>query len=62
MLYELLQNGYGKDHDWNCAEKILYGANEAYHLGLDRNAFKLAAGFGGVRHGLRRQADMAHGH
>lgn len=47
MLYELLKNGYGKDQDFNCAEKILYGANEAYRLGLSNEALKMAAGFGG---------------
>jgi len=47
MLYELLKSGYGEKEDLNCAEKILYGANESYHLGLDREALKLAAGFGG---------------
>ncbi|HBF37914.1 MAG TPA: hypothetical protein DDW50_11390 [Firmicutes bacterium] len=47
MLYELLKNGYGKDRDFNCAEKVLYGANEAYQLGLNHDVLKLASGFGG---------------
>ena len=47
MLHELLKNGFGKDRDFNCAEKMLYGANEAYRLGLSPEALKLAAGFGG---------------
>jgi C_GCAxxG_C_C family probable redox protein len=47
MLYELLKSGYGKEQDFNCAEKILYGANEAYRLGLSNDALKMAAGFGG---------------
>lgn len=47
MLSDLIRNGYGEEEDLNCAEKILYGANEAYNLGLDRDALKLAAGFGG---------------
>jgi C_GCAxxG_C_C family probable redox protein len=47
MLYELLKDGYGKDQDFNCAEKILYGANEVYQLGLNKEALKMAAGFGG---------------
>ena len=46
-LYELLESGDGKDEDLNCAEKILYGANEIYDLGLDKNALRLASGFGG---------------
>ena len=47
MLYDLLKSGFGNDRDFNCAEKILYGANEAYQLGLSKEALKLAAGFGG---------------
>jgi C_GCAxxG_C_C family probable redox protein len=47
MLKDLLEQGYGADDDLNCAERILSGANEAYSLGLDKEAFKLAAGFGG---------------
>ncbi|SKC84236.1 C-GCAxxG-C-C family (seleno)protein [Maledivibacter halophilus] len=47
MLKQLIENGFGKDEDLNCAEKILYGANEVYKLGLDKEALKLAAGFGG---------------
>jgi len=38
---------YGEKEDLNCAEKILQGANIAYNLGLDKEALKLAAGFGG---------------
>lgn len=47
MLTDLIKNGFGEKEDLNCAEKILYGANIAYNLGLDREALKLAAGFGG---------------
>lgn len=47
MLYELLKSGYGEKEDFNCAEKVLYGANEVYHMGLGKEALKLAAGFGG---------------
>ncbi len=47
MLSELLKSGYGNDRDFNCAEKILYGANEAYQLGLNKEALKLSSGFGG---------------
>jgi C_GCAxxG_C_C family probable redox protein len=46
-LSELVENGYGEEHDLNCAETILWGANAVYGLGLDRNALRLAAGFGG---------------
>jgi C_GCAxxG_C_C family probable redox protein len=46
-LSELVENGYGEEHDLNCAETILWGANAVYDLGLDRNALRLASGFGG---------------
>lgn len=47
MLADLIRNGFGEKEDLNCAEKILYGANMAYDLGLDKEALKLASGFGG---------------
>ncbi|TCL61782.1 C_GCAxxG_C_C family probable redox protein [Hydrogenispora ethanolica] len=47
MLSDLIREGFGKAEDLNCAEKILYGANEAYNLNLSPEALKLAAGFGG---------------
>lgn len=47
MLSELIIRGYGETEDLNCAEKILYGANKVYNLGLDSQALKLSAGFGG---------------
>lgn len=47
MLKERIEEGFGKKEDFNCAEKILYGANEVYNLGLEKNCLKLAAGFGG---------------
>lgn len=47
MLKEMIEKDFGKDKDLNCAEKILYGANEAYNLGLDRDSLRLASGFGG---------------
>ena len=46
-LSELVNSGQMKKKDLNCAETILYGANEVYGLGLDPRALKLAAGFGG---------------
>ncbi len=46
MLKDLLENGYGVKEDLNCAERILYGANKVYRLGLDRDDLKVAAGFG----------------
>ena len=47
MLYDLIKDGFGNKENYNCAEKILYGANEAYNLGLSKEALKLSAGFGG---------------
>lgn len=47
MLADLLKEGFGEKEDLNCAEKILQGANTAYKMGLDKDALKLAAGFGG---------------
>lgn len=47
MLADLVKAGFGIAEDYNCAETILIGANQIYHLGLDKEALKLAAGFGG---------------
>ena len=47
MLKELIQDGYGIKDDLNCAEAILYGANQVYHLNLNPDSLKLAAAFGG---------------
>ena len=47
MLYELIKNGYGNEEDYNCSEKILYGANQVYNLNLNKEALKLSAAFGG---------------
>ncbi|NMB27737.1 MAG: C_GCAxxG_C_C family protein [Tissierellia bacterium] len=47
MLYELIKSGYGNEENYNCTEKILYGANEAYKLNLSKEALKLSAAFGG---------------
>lgn len=46
-LKALIQEGFGNEQDFNCAEKILNGANKAYGLNLPAEALKLAAGFGG---------------
>lgn len=47
MLKELINDGFGEEQDLNCAEKILYGANQVYCLGLSPDSLKIAAGFGG---------------
>jgi len=46
-LSEIIRAGYGIEEDYNCAEKILYGAKLAYGLDIDPRSLKLAAGFGG---------------
>ncbi len=47
MLKDLIASGFGEDMDLNCAEKVFYGANQVYKLGLPSESLKLAAGFGG---------------
>ncbi|MEG1501039.1 MAG: C-GCAxxG-C-C family (seleno)protein [Clostridiales bacterium] len=46
-LQDLLAEGFGNQEDYNCAEKIIYGANRAYDLGLSEESCRLFAGFGG---------------
>lgn len=47
MLKNLIDDGFGKKNKLNCAEKIFYGANEVYNLGLNEDTLKMASGFGG---------------
>ena len=47
MLREYLENEFLYQEDWNCAEHMLIGADRAYGLRLDPEAYKLAAAFGG---------------
>lgn len=47
MLKEKCLKFYDKKYDLNCAECMLYAANEEYKLGIESKGFKLAAGFGG---------------
>lgn len=47
MLADKCKKYYDKTYNLNCAECILYGANEEYNLSLNSFDFKLAAGFGG---------------
>jgi C_GCAxxG_C_C family probable redox protein len=47
MLKDLIEQGFGEEEDFNCAEKIFWGANIAYKLGFDKNNIKFASGFGG---------------
>lgn len=46
MLKNLIKSGFGDEKDFNCAEKILHGANHIYDLRLDSKALKLSTGFG----------------
>lgn len=45
MLKDLIAEGYGEKY--NCAEIIINGANQAYELGIDEDATRLFASFGG---------------
>lgn len=47
MLIEKIKKYYDRVYDLNCAETMLYAANDEYNLGLDKNVLKIAAGFGG---------------
>jgi len=47
MLADLIRRGFREGKDLNCAESILYGANQAYELGLSEKCMKTSAGFGG---------------
>lgn len=46
-LCELIKGGFGVAEDYNCAEKIVRGANIAYGLGLSEDALHMMGGFGG---------------
>ena len=46
-LFELIKGGFGVAEDYNCAEKIVRGANIAYDLGLSEDAMRMMGGFGG---------------
>jgi len=47
MLKEFIEEGFYPREDLNCAETILYGANQAYGLRLSKNCLRLSAAFGG---------------
>lgn len=47
MLREMVSKYYNGSYDLNCAETILYAANEEYELGLSHETLKAMAGFGG---------------
>lgn len=47
MLKEKVEKFYSDQNDLNCAESMLYGANEAYGLGLDKKVLDTMSSFGG---------------
>lgn len=47
MLLEKVRKYYGKEYDLNCAETMLYAANEEYNMNLTKETFKTMAAFGG---------------
>ncbi|MDV3426467.1 MAG: C-GCAxxG-C-C family protein [Bacillota bacterium] len=47
MLIETVKKYYDKSFNLNCAETIVYAANEEYNLNLNRDALKMMASFGG---------------
>ncbi len=47
MLIDLIYKYWDKKYDLNCAECMLYAANQEYDLGLSKREFKIMAGFGG---------------
>ena len=38
---------YNKEYNFNCAETIMYAANDAYSLNLDKNTLRTMSAFGG---------------
>lgn len=47
MIKEKVAKFYKDDNDLNCAEAMLYGANEVYGLDLDQKALDTMSSFGG---------------
>jgi len=47
VLKKLIEQGFYLKEDLNCAETILYGANQVYGLGLSKDSLRLSAAFGG---------------
>lgn len=48
MLIDKVRKYYDKDtYDLNCAETMLYAANEEYNMNLSKDTLKSAAPFGG---------------
>ncbi len=47
MLLEYVKKYYNKEYNFNCAETIMYAANDAYSLNLGKNALRTMSAFGG---------------
>ena len=47
MLVEKVKKYYDKAYDLNCAETMIYAANEEYDMNLAKETLKTMAGFGG---------------
>lgn len=47
MLIDKARKFYSPDFDLNCAETIIYAADEEYNLKLTKDTFKAMAAFGG---------------
>ncbi|MCT8976326.1 C-GCAxxG-C-C family protein [Clostridium sp. CX1] len=47
MLLDKVKKYYSEEYDLNCAETIVYAANEEYNLNLDKNTLKTMSAFGG---------------
>ena len=47
MLKETVKKYRTEEYDLNCAESIIYAANEEYNLNLSQQTLKVMAGFGG---------------
>lgn len=47
MLKEMVKKYREEKYDLNCAESIMYAANEEYDLNLSKETLKVMSGFGG---------------
>ena len=47
MLLDKVRKFYDSEYDLNCAETIIYAANEEYNMSLNKQTLKAMAAFGG---------------
>ncbi|AWI07042.1 C-GCAxxG-C-C family (seleno)protein [Clostridium drakei] len=47
MLKDTVRKYYDEEYNLNCAETMIYGANEEYNMQLDKKTLKTMAAFGG---------------